>query len=154
MKGNRLVFLRGCVGLVVVLSLSTPAIGDDQRRIAKEMVQVLEAYAVYKMGRYDQAYERYLALAENGNIQGMLNLAGMYGDGKGTPKDQGKALEWYRKAADQGNGTAMYEVARAFDQGIGVESNPAKAEAWYRRAALQGDEQAQEILERRSIDQR
>lgn len=152
MRGNRQVFLRGCVGLVVVLSFSTTAIGDDQGRIAREMVQVLEAYAVYKMGRYDQAYERYLALAENGNIQGMLNLAGMYHDGKGTPEDQGKALEWYRKAADKGNGTAMYEVARAFDQGIGVEANPAKAEAWYRRAALQGDEQAQEVLKERRDD--
>lgn len=154
MKGNRFVYLRGCVGMVIVLSLSMPAIGDDQRRIAREMVQVLEAYAVYKMGRYDQAYERYLALAENGNIQGMLNLAGMYVDGKGTPKDQGKALEWYRKAAEDGNETAMYEVARAFDQGIGVEPNLAKAEIWYRRAALQGDELAQETLEQRRADQK
>lgn len=154
MWGDRFFFLRGCMGMAVVLSLSTPVMGDDQRKVAREMVQVLEAYAVYKMGLYDQAYERYRALAENGNIQGMLNLAGMYGEGKGTPKDQGKALEWYRKAADEGNGTAMYEVARAFDQGIGVEANPAKAQAWYWRAALQGDELAQEVLKERGADQK
>lgn len=154
MQGNRLVYLRGCVALIAVLSLSMPVMGDDQRRVAREMVQVLEAYAVYKMGLYDEAYERYLALAENGNVQGMLNVAGMYAEGKGTPEDHGKALQWRQRAADGGNATAMYEVARAYDQGLGTEANPAKAEAWYRRAALQGDELAQQLLKERSAAQR
>jgi uncharacterized protein len=30
----------------------------------------------------------------------MINLGRLYLDGKGVPKDYGKAREWYQKAAD------------------------------------------------------
>ena len=56
-------------GLAIALCCSNPAAGASQEQIAREMIQVLEAYAVYKMGDFDEAYSRYLTLAEAGNRQ-------------------------------------------------------------------------------------
>lgn len=107
----------------------------SQERIARDMIQVLEAYAVYKMGNFGEAFERYQALAEAGNHQGMLNLGNMYAAGLGTEKDVSQALRWYRQAAEGGDAIGLYEVGRAYDQGLGVSADPQQALAWYRRAA-------------------
>ncbi|KPP97971.1 tetratricopeptide repeat protein [Marinobacter sp. HL-58] len=122
-------------GLLIMLP---PVVqGDDaeqQMGVAREMVKVLEAYAVYKMGQYDLAFERYEALAEAGSRQGMYNLANMYAAGQGVEKNESRAFEWYLKAAEAGDRPSMSEVARAYAEGIGTESDPAKAEYWRTRA--------------------
>lgn len=61
--------MRQLAGLLLGALLSTPlsASDDEQTRIAREMIQVLDAYAVYKMGDFDEAFERYRRLAEAGN---------------------------------------------------------------------------------------
>ena len=91
--------------------------GDDQNRIARDMVSVLKAYAVYKMGQFDEAFDRYKVIAESGNTQGMLNLANMYAAGEGTEQDHEKALHWYRKAAEAGDANGMFETAQAYEKG-------------------------------------
>ncbi|WXL24198.1 tetratricopeptide repeat protein [Ectopseudomonas mendocina] len=118
----------------------------DQERVAREMIQVLEAYAVYKMGQFDEAFERYQALADVGNHQGMLNLGNMYAAGLCTQTDLEKALYWYRKAADSGDAIGMYEVARAMDNGLGTPVDKTTARLWYTRAAEGDNTEAQWIL--------
>lgn len=115
----------------------------DQQRVAREMIQVLEAYAVYKMGEFEQAFERYQALAEAGNHQGMLNLGNMYAAGLGTEVDLRKAWHWYRQAAESGDAIGMYEVARALDNGLGTAVDKQAARAWYIRAAEADNSEAQ-----------
>lgn len=120
-------------GLLCLLSFSPmgqAAEQDSQLNIAREMVKVLEAYAVYKMGQYDLAFERYTELAESGSTTGMYNLANMYSDGLGVDQDPQKAFHWYLKAAEAGNVLSMHEVASAFDSGLGVMRDPAKARFW------------------------
>ena len=119
---------------------------DDQQRIARELVQVLEAYAVYKMGDFDQAYERYKQLADAGNRQGMLNLGNMHAAGLAVAKDQARALYWYQQAADAGDAIGMYEVGRAYELGLGTPSDGAKAATWYLRAAELDNSAAQWAL--------
>jgi len=62
-------------------ALIPQALADKRSR---EAVEALEAYAVYKMAMYDEAYARFMALAEKGNQQGMLNVAGMLAAGLGV----------------------------------------------------------------------
>ncbi|NMT64297.1 tetratricopeptide repeat protein [Marinobacter orientalis] len=108
---------------------------DQQLGVAREMVKVLEAYAVYKMGQYDLAFERYQALAESGSHQGMYNLANMYAAGQGVTQSDVRAFEWYLKAAEAGNRLSMAEVARAYAEGAGTEASPVQAHHWQAMAA-------------------
>lgn len=121
--------------LVTLIPHATTAhASDDQTRVARDMIRTLEAYAVYKMGQYDLAFERYLALAEDGNRQGMLNVANMYSEGKGVAQSDSKAFSWYRKAAEIGDRTSMEEIASAYRTGKGVQKNAERARYWEMRA--------------------
>lgn len=120
---------------LLVASAATAAAPADDATVARQMIQALDAYAVYKMGHFEEAYRRYRALAEAGNHQGMLNLANMLAAGEGTAADPAEALAWYRRAAEDGSAIGMYELARAYELGIGSAPDPARAAAWYRRAA-------------------
>lgn len=142
-----------CLLLGTLLSTPLSAGDDEQTRIAREMIQVLDAYAVYKMGDFDEALERYRQLAEAGNRQGMLNLGNMYAAGLGTAADLKQALTWYQRAADAGDAIGMYEVARAHDLGLGTEADPDQAAQWYRRAAEQDNAEAQWTLGERLYKQ-
>lgn len=108
---------------------------DQQMGVAREMVRVLEAYAVYKMGQYDLAFERYRALAEAGSHQGMYNLANMYAAGQGVEQSDSRAFGWYLKAAEAGDRLSMSEVARAYAEGIGTEPDQDRADYWNSMAA-------------------
>ncbi len=115
----------------------------DQQRIAREMIQVLEAYAVYKMGQYEEAFTRYQALAESGNRQGMLNLANMYANGLGTDQNLEQAFVWYQRGAEAGDAISMLELADAYRAGIGVAADEQQALYWYTQAAEAGEPDAQ-----------
>lgn len=133
-------------GMLLLMLCSGSSLAAPQDRVAKEMVQVLEAYAVYKMGQYDEAYARYLKLAKAGNRQGMLNLGNMHAAGQGVARDQAKALQWYQRAAEAGDATGMFEVARAYEQGLGIPADKATAMDWYRRSAEADNSTAQWLL--------
>lgn len=129
---------RIAVAVSILLLLPQAAHSDEseqQMGVAREMVKVLEAYAVYKMGQYDLAFERYQALAEAGSHQGMYNLANMYAAGQGVEQSDSMAFEWYLKAAQAGDRLSMSEVAKAYAGGIGTEPDPVKADYWQARAA-------------------
>lgn len=113
---------------------TTAQASDDQIRVAREMIRTLEAYAVYKMGQYDLAFERYLTLAEDGNPQGMLNVANMYSEGKGVEQSYSNAFRWYLRAAEIGDWIAMEQVESAYRTGKGVQKDTERAEYWEMRA--------------------
>ena len=124
----------------LLLFIGAPTVGnsaepDQQMDVAREMIKVLEAYAVYKMGQYDLAFERYQALAEAGSQQGMYNLANMYAAGQGTAQSNSKAFKWYLRAAEAGDKHSMYEVAKAYEAGTGTQADPQLASHWRERAA-------------------
>lgn len=141
-------------GLTLLLVFAGPAHAtDDQTRVAREMIEVLDAYTVYKMGQYDLAFERYLKLAEAGSRQGMLNVGNMYAQGQGVPQSHEKALYWYRRSAEAGDAISMAEVARAYDEGLGIAPDPEQAMIWYRRSAEKENPDAQWILGKALYDQ-
>ncbi|ROO29178.1 hypothetical protein SAOR_03720 [Salinisphaera orenii MK-B5] len=154
--GPRLRGTAAAIGLLLATSAvaqtssfgTSPATGD-QDHVAREMVRVLKAYAVYKSGDYEAAFERYRALAEAGSVQGMTNLANMYAAGEGTERDEARALTWYRRAAEQGSGNAMLQLALAYRDGRGTTADAEAADRWLREAAEQDTTEAQWLLGRR-----
>jgi len=126
---------------------------DDQDQVARNMIRVLNAYVVYKMGQYESAFEQYLELAEEGSRQGMLNVANMYAQGQGVEKSQEKAFQWYLRAAESGDSISMVEVGMAYENGRGTVLDTNKAMAWYRRAAELGNNDARWKLGKRLYDQ-
>ena len=122
------------MALVVLIALAPSTTqaqpADDQTRVARDMIRVLEAYAVYKMGQYDLAFERYIVLAEDGNRQGMLNVANMYAAGKGVEQSHTNAFQWYLRLAESGDQFGMEETAEAYRAGRGVQQNSEQAQYW------------------------
>jgi len=144
----RVLLILNCAALLPLLPADTGN-AQDQTSGAREMIQSLDAYAVYKMGMYDEAFERYLQLAKKGNRQGILNVARMYTEGRGVRANPQRALMWYRRAADAGDSIGQYELARAYDEGIGIAPDPGQARHWYRLAAQSGSSDAQWLLGQR-----
>lgn len=132
--------------LCLVFSCSLASAGGnengDQDQVARDMIRVLNAYVVYKMGQYESAFEQYLELAEEGSRQGMLNVANMYAQGQGVEQNQEKAFQWYLRAADSGDSISMVEVAMAYEEGRGAVLDKNEALRWYRRAAEAGNSDA------------
>jgi len=122
------------IAWMALIPHSTALASEEQARVARDIVKTLEAYAVYKMGQYDLAFERYLSLAENGRLQGMLNVANMYAEGKGVEQSDRRALNWYRQAAELGDRYAMTQLAGAYREGKGVEKDIERAGYWDRRS--------------------
>lgn len=145
------------LALCLLLSGSVARAADneigDQDQVARDMIRVLNAYVVYKMGQYESAFEQYLELAEEGSRQGMLNVANMYAQGQGVEKSQEKAFQWYLRAAESGDSISMVEVAVAYEQGVGTGVNKHEAMGWYRKAAEAGNNDARWRLGKRLYDQ-
>lgn len=101
------------IGLLTAAA-AYPAAAQQEGRdnAAIQAVEALEAYAVYKMGMYDAARQRWEALAAKGNATAMVNLAAMADQGQGGPRDEAAAEMWLRKAADLGDARAVEELAR------------------------------------------
>jgi len=78
-----------------------------------------------------------------GDADAQIELAGLYGVGKGTQKDANEGIIWLRKAAEQGNTKAQIKLADAYMFGAGVAEDNKEAAAWYAKAADQGDPESQ-----------
>ncbi|MEO5363761.1 MAG: hypothetical protein H7838_09085 [Magnetococcus sp. DMHC-8] len=84
--------------------------------------------------------------AEQGDRTSQWELGVCHLEGRGVPRDYGKAEYWLRKAAEQGSVGAQYRLGRLYDKGLGVTPDHPGAVAWYRRAAEQGMAAAQNNL--------
>ena len=97
------------------------------------------ALAAYDSGRYGDAAGTWARLAENGNVDAMAALAGLYRQGLGVPRDAGRAAALYRRAGLAGHVIAQANLGEMLAQGIGVPRDPGRAWAWLRRAADGGN---------------
>lgn len=72
----------------------------------------------------------YGRLAEEGSVDAMYRLGGLYARGVGGKPDSAKALKWYKKAAEGGNRPAMVYLSILYGAGVGVGRNEHEAERW------------------------
>ncbi|WP_302054229.1 tetratricopeptide repeat protein [Ralstonia mannitolilytica] len=68
-----------------------------------------------------------------------FKIGRLYAEGKGVPRDYGKAAEWFLKSTDHGEGYggADFEgqcaLAILYSSGLGVGRDEAQAEFWLKR---------------------
>ena len=119
------------------------------------------------------AYQRFRQAAEHGHATAQFEVAQLYHEGKGVPRDKTKATYWYRKAAEQGyvkprpvkkvkiktvkivedvrtvnhtiveDAEVQFQRARAYSEGKEVPRDTTQAALWYQKAAEQGHIEAQ-----------
>lgn len=87
-----------------------------------------------------------LRAAEHGDARGQFNLAAMYFQGQGVPKDEGQAARWMREAADQKLAAGQFGLGSMYEHGRCVPQSATEAVKWYRKAADQGDPAAMNNL--------
>lgn len=115
----------------------TSPVAAQERDNAREAVTNLEAYAVYKMGQYDDARKIWEELAAKGNTTAMINLANLFQQGQGVTEDQKKATELLRQAAQAGDARAQYEIGIAYEKGHTVSRDITQAASWLKKSAEQ-----------------
>ncbi len=102
--------------------------------------------AAYGEGDYAAAFEQWLPLAERGHVLAQYDVALMFDNGQGVPRNDAEALRWYGEAADSGHAGAQNNLGLMYAAGQGVARDDATAVAWWRKAAQQGYANAQRNL--------
>ena len=100
-------------------------------------------YSYYSNQSFEGASLWYGAAAAQGHAKAQFELAVLYRDGMGTPKNSFKAAKWMQKAAEQGEPDAQLELGVMYERGEGVLLNESKAVYWLTKAANQGSDLAQ-----------
>ena len=93
-------------------------------------------------------------LADQGNVNGQLNLGFMYGTGRGVPKDHAEAVKWWQEAADQGSVRARANLRLIHEMGLGAPLDPAGAPAWPEKTAERGGTIAESVRNAPDIEDR
>lgn len=122
------------------------AFNEDDQVVAMEMLgkasEAGHAQAMVLLGdlldraeRNEDAVKWYRAAANQGDLEGMINLALMYANGEGIAKDDGQAMAWLEKAAEKGSPRAMLIISNSYRGGdMGNSINYDKSFEWLVKA--------------------
>jgi uncharacterized protein len=94
----------------------------------------------------EKGAEWYQKATNQGFTTAECNLAWMYSEGKGVPKNLARAVELYQKSADQGYANAQCNLGFMYEKGMGVAQNYSTARRLYERSAAQGYPNAVNLL--------
>jgi TPR repeat protein len=86
----------------------------------------------------EEAAKWYAEASQKNSSEAKNNLAIMYKQGLGVPKDIRQAFNLFNSAAEQGHAGACYNLGVLFELGEGTAQNKNTAEKWYRKAADSG----------------
>lgn len=90
-------------------------------------------------GDYARAVAEWRPLADSGDAEAQVSLAGLYTDGLGVGQDFAKAADLYERAARQGHVAAQLNLGDFYAKGHGVKRDPMEAYFWLSLAAIQGN---------------
>ncbi len=97
-----------------------------------------QGLAALQEQRYEEALKQLRPLAERNYPRALHALGRLHAAGRGTWRDETRAVEYYRRAAERGHAEAQYALGTMYADGRGVAMSPAHAAEWYRRAAESG----------------
>lgn len=123
--------------LAVVLLLAACQHSAQPTRI--QTIRLEPARAALRQGDAERAVQIYRDLAEDDIAAAQYELARLYEQGTGTPRDAASAAEWYRRAANAGYERAYRPLAKLFERGEGLEADPERAFRLNQLAAERGD---------------
>lgn len=84
-----------------------------------------------------EALTWYKKAAQQGSIDAATDIALLYANGKGVPRDPEQAVQWFRRAAEGGDASAQYNLALMYMRGEGVQRDYKEAVRWLNAAADQ-----------------
>jgi TPR repeat protein len=87
---------------------------------------------------FTAAVECYRVAAGGGDRRAKFNLAAMYDNGRGVPRDLAAAEFWYGEAALEGDARAAYALGLMCETGAVRPPDSAAALSWYRKAWSRG----------------
>ena len=90
-----------------------------------------EAERLFSQERYEEAFEKYQALARHGSLDSQVFLGWMYQRGLGVEQDNRKAISCFETAAKLGSPAGQFYMAKA----CAGNSDLAAARHWYEMAA-------------------
>ena len=103
-----------------------------------------QAVDLYDLGRYKEAYDIWLRLAQDkGDPDAMRNVGQILRLGLGVDKQPETAFLWYNRAAEAGLTSAQVVTAIMLLRGEGTEKDQLQASEWFRKAAESNDATAQ-----------
>ncbi len=97
-----------------------------------------DGLAAFDAGDYQGALEAWRPLAEAGDAEAQIALAGLYRDGLGAPADLAAAARWYHRAAGQGEAVAQLNLGDFYSRGAGVPRDLVQAHLGLALAAALG----------------
>jgi len=122
------------VSIVVVLSICPATVLSDS---------LDEGVAAIREGRYEEALELVLPLAEKGDPQAENIMGAMYMNSWGVELNTAEALRWYGLAAEHGDARAYFNLGQMYATGNGVDQDCDKALEFFSEPAEAGDPVAQ-----------
>jgi uncharacterized protein len=109
---------------------------DSGSRVDQSVLGLCYLYGVDVQVDYQEAF-RLLSLARTSRA--LVNLARMYAEGLGLPKNMAEAIRLY-KAVGKSEFRAQLELGRIYSRGLGVPTDPVEALRWYSAAAARADD--------------
>jgi len=82
-----------------------------------------EARTAMELRDYRAALRAYTDLANRNVLPAQIELANLYKNGTGVPRDPAKALSWLRKAAEKNYPPAFVALGAAYEQGMGTNKD-------------------------------
>ena len=79
----------------------------------------------------------YKKAAQQGSLDAATDIALVYANGKGVPRDPAQAVVWFRRAAEGGDASAQYNLALMYERGEGLPRDYQEAVRWFTAAADQ-----------------
>ncbi len=121
--------------LIFIIGLSCLAVSQGR---ADPRADFAAGLAAFDAGDYAVAHRNWQSLAQAGNPQAQIALAGLFIAGLGVTADAALAAAWYRRAALQGAAMAQLNLGDLYARGQGVQRDLVKAYAWLELAARSG----------------
>jgi TPR repeat protein len=134
----RLIKDRQCV-IIICLSVIIFAIFSSCR--CGDNIQAAKKY--FNKGRYDQAFESFKRLAEQGNPEAQYWLGVMFDSGKGIQTNQQEAITWFQKSYEGGYKYAPGILGCMYFTGTGLTQDYGKALFLLKQGAEMSDQLAE-----------
>lgn len=142
-------------GSSVVILIAATLVVSGCRTI--QDIQYVQASNAAEEGRDEEAFRKFLAVAQadgyDGQASAQFQVADMYLEGRGAPKNPAEAVRLFEAVARSKDRTwrrhALYRLGDLHERGIpGVgEKDRAKAAQWFRSGAAEGDKLSAKRLE-------
>lgn len=141
--------------IAVILLVIAAVSFADTNSSAKNQEDIESQYAaglaLWLSHDYEEAFQCFKRLAEQGHAGAQYSLGMRYYLGEGTLTDKKKAFYWFTQAAEQGDAQAQYKLGILYYVGEGTSADMKQAACWIKKAYENGFENAKDFWEEKEL---